>query len=289
MGCWNETCGLSRLPIFVGNEIVCIITASRKPHYASRSYYYDDTAFMFSLPFRGKYNDYGGVEDIECEDFIKDFLMQKEYFIGNRRDDELNAFIPESFEDLIENISDGDGVYVNLDVLDFDAVLDGKNQHIGKKKELIYLTLWMCHAELYDSFVDTVKKEELYGDYYTTKLRNDITGCIENIKELNKFRSSNLFTMEMHQSSFRGTCLCGREFDMIGYTAQQIISDEENADNYIAKLEESARFAVAMDISRNAFFGQSGYGSQSDDMELQKITAEFICKFVKERTDENNE
>lgn len=61
MGCWNKTCGLTRLPIFHGEDTyVFVIEQNNDP--TSRC----DTHALwqpFILPFEAKYNDYGAGED----------------------------------------------------------------------------------------------------------------------------------------------------------------------------------------------------------------------------------
>jgi hypothetical protein len=60
MGCWNGTCGLSGLPIIHGEEMyVFPIVESFRDSFCYASALYRPTV----LPFRAKYNDYGGGEE----------------------------------------------------------------------------------------------------------------------------------------------------------------------------------------------------------------------------------
>lgn len=60
MGCWNKTCGLSRLPILAGTPVYVFVLTERAYH--DRCY---STAFWRPIlaPFEAKYNEYGGGED----------------------------------------------------------------------------------------------------------------------------------------------------------------------------------------------------------------------------------
>lgn len=67
MGCWNETCMVSNMPIFYGDEIVMLILT--RPHF-----YHDgmqngrDVDSYWRLcctPMFGKYDSYGGIEDVQ--------------------------------------------------------------------------------------------------------------------------------------------------------------------------------------------------------------------------------
>ena len=62
MGCWNKTCGLSRLPIFAGEDVYFFFLAQNVDS-TDRCY---ATAFWSPnlLNFQAKYNDYGGIEEI---------------------------------------------------------------------------------------------------------------------------------------------------------------------------------------------------------------------------------
>lgn len=64
MGCWNGTCGLTNLPILAGEEVYVfpILDVERKGKQYDLCY---ATGFFKPLlvPFVGKYNDYGAVED----------------------------------------------------------------------------------------------------------------------------------------------------------------------------------------------------------------------------------
>ena len=67
MGCWNQTCALTRLPIRAGEPVVAFHTV-RGPRYNSESD--SSRALTFGLPFSGKYDDHGGVEELERPDAV---------------------------------------------------------------------------------------------------------------------------------------------------------------------------------------------------------------------------
>lgn len=66
MGCWNETCMMTHLPIFYGEPAAVVLIAERP---APGSMVYADGTFApVSLPILGNYDDYGRLEDIEYDD-----------------------------------------------------------------------------------------------------------------------------------------------------------------------------------------------------------------------------
>lgn len=64
MGCWNETCVLTRTPITCGKDVVALSTVLG-PQYKEPSGGGFKTSLLFGLPLKGQYDDYGGVEDHE--------------------------------------------------------------------------------------------------------------------------------------------------------------------------------------------------------------------------------
>lgn len=63
MGCWNTTCGISGLPIHAGEEVVVFLLTQNR-HSFMEDFVYNNTYFdPCLLPFYGKYNDYGDVEE----------------------------------------------------------------------------------------------------------------------------------------------------------------------------------------------------------------------------------
>lgn len=80
MGCWNETCMISHLPIKAGEDVVAFVIAYtnwKEGSNASGVCYSTDVASPFGLPIFGKYDDYGGVEDIDHNQLGARYLTHK--------------------------------------------------------------------------------------------------------------------------------------------------------------------------------------------------------------------
>jgi hypothetical protein len=61
MGCWNGTCMISNLHVKSGQDVIVYMIAKNKD---TDSYCYPNTVYNpCPIPFYGKYNDYGAVED----------------------------------------------------------------------------------------------------------------------------------------------------------------------------------------------------------------------------------
>lgn len=84
MGCWEKTCGLSNLPISVG-ERVYVFVVVESPSYERKTACYSD--YLYSpvlIPFQSDYNDYGGGESSAgvalpiIMEAIKEHMVEKE-------------------------------------------------------------------------------------------------------------------------------------------------------------------------------------------------------------------
>lgn len=76
MGCWNETCMVSNMPIRSGDEVVMIIMRSNRidDNGVHPNSYWNICSVLF-----GKYNDYGGIEDVKKDNayaFSKNWLSE---------------------------------------------------------------------------------------------------------------------------------------------------------------------------------------------------------------------
>ena len=75
MGSFNSSGFISKLPIRRGDRVVCFI-ATENPYASIRSLYIPDCHLVpWGIPVRGKYNDYGSIENID-EDYNTDFLRR---------------------------------------------------------------------------------------------------------------------------------------------------------------------------------------------------------------------
>ena len=78
MGCWNATCGLTHLPIMAGEPVVMLMLAGLDTT-PNQCYYYNADASPFAQPIEGKYNDYGGQENIQMSDETQHMLATHEF------------------------------------------------------------------------------------------------------------------------------------------------------------------------------------------------------------------
>lgn len=78
MGSWNETCGLSNLPICPGEKVIFLLLTQNpySDHVGRSGCYHGDFFFPRSIPLTGTYDDYGKVAIDEGQDAIIDLIKQ---------------------------------------------------------------------------------------------------------------------------------------------------------------------------------------------------------------------
>jgi len=75
MGCWNHTCAVSNLHITAGEEVVVFLLL-KNHNTDDGSFCYGNALYdVMPLPFYGKYDDYGGVE--ECHGFGLPIILEE--------------------------------------------------------------------------------------------------------------------------------------------------------------------------------------------------------------------
>lgn len=82
MGSWNHTCAVSNLHVCCGNEVVVFMLAQ---NHTTRSFCYSNAHYdLCPIPFYGKYDDYGGVD--ECNgaglNVVIDSIRSRLYEMG---------------------------------------------------------------------------------------------------------------------------------------------------------------------------------------------------------------
>lgn len=74
MGCWNETCGLTNLPIFSGEKTCAVIIEEMRPY--NKSCLSAENWCPIGPAIWGDYSGYGYIEDIPDEEEVKAFYRQ---------------------------------------------------------------------------------------------------------------------------------------------------------------------------------------------------------------------
>lgn len=142
MGCFNGTCGVSGMPIRHGDRIVAyMISVPNKPFRPDGYCYPDDYAYPICLPFRGSYNDYGGIEEIDLKDPTLPITAKL-----------LGLDLKNFEEDLKEKLDEG--AYEERGSI---------KVKMGFRDE-VRASLWFCHERIHDAFAKDNDSKHWYTD-----------------------------------------------------------------------------------------------------------------------------
>ena len=165
MGCWNETCGLTNLPIFSGEKTCAVIIEEMRPY--NKSCLSAENWCPIGPAIWGNYSGYGYIEDIPDEEEVKAFyrqVMEKNgaKFVDKSMNsctfDHLDGFFRDVQEGEIYCIHDGTIHHLQVVLFSKDAVERAKKNpdlmfYKTMKPEDIFCTYGM-RSKLLRTFYD---------------------------------------------------------------------------------------------------------------------------------------
>jgi len=153
MGSFNSTGFLSRIPILNGDRIVCFLGKRNVGSLELGSPF--ALVSPIYLPFRGKYNDYGSIENIDSTKIVKIF-------------ERVTKCDTESFCKAVERCLYGDTIKENL------KYWKGHSEEVKRYKSLLSVynekslpVLLFEHEDYYDHLFDYEPKMKWYGQKET--------------------------------------------------------------------------------------------------------------------------
>lgn len=276
MGCWNATCFVTNLPIFSGEDVVCILVTEQNGYEKGNHCYPTGHMLPFGLTFNGKYNEYGALE--RCTgigltvllDYIKEKLVEMDEGENKYHD------IPVKRDDF------------NVEKL-FDAIHECRL--FIKDKPIPFFKfppqVGVKHLYIKKSVFNKLVKTMKLGEHTFSTLKTDIPMVIEYVK--NASLEETLF--ERYGDSHLGRII--RNIQESGHSSVdrllflKIFNFIRTHDNHneIAELLENVLsyivFYKFMVSSRRSFHSPSGVGSQDDNTKGQELVANIILKEVK--------
>ena len=249
MGYWNETCGISNLPIKRGDRIVMFLLVSPSHMPISTGMALDPTTYRMPMYFaiRGTYNDYGGIEGVEDADELFEYLNKLKILKGN----EAVAF--GSAEDLCETFC--------------------KDHYVGEDKKL--LTPMLIREEIYETLVDAVSARSVYGK--DESLREVWALLLEDAKEkyyANPKRDEpGGFISVAYSLCYK---LCSEEtFGLV----EELLLNMAN-EKLKKQFLDLVMFDYALTYTRKGWYCNSGVGSQAEELVLPKVLAKKILEII---------
>lgn len=304
MGCWNHTCAITNLPIYVGEEVE-VVLLKRKAGIDGASFCYA-TNYHSPLPltFSGKYNEYGAVEF--CEGVALETIvaaLQKNLLEMEEGENEYHDIPAKKSEFNIDSLFE----------LDHEGrlfIVNYKMQH--DMREGIRIKHIVIRKEVYDGIIADMKfekwdreKSEMYYIGYEDLVREckQYTQDIDDIATLDpdNFRSRYWMndgkiggTMVGNMLSSSGMSDLGAEYPIpIAETLFNMRS--AGHPDFDAVLDNALRLGMLkwfMDGARKSWVVPSGTGSQNADTGYQELCAKLTlssAKIVKNYYGEDDE
>lgn len=165
MGCFGTTGFLSRVPIISGQRVVCFIASVNNKVDIRQTYYPDSIVAPYCLPIRGKYDDYGCIDNIDRDANVE--VIEK--YFGCSIEDVLNG---------VERLLYGRTIKENIEYWSKDDD-DWHREEVQKYKNIVPLekglddmfykdmryqwVLLFEHEEIYDKMANEFKDVKIYG------------------------------------------------------------------------------------------------------------------------------
>lgn len=286
MGCWNGTCYISKLPIFCNEDTVMILCI--KNRFASdtetpQACYPCDIYKPFGYAIYGKYDDYGSVDQIENVDEVVSYLNKFSFKYETRLNDDIT-----DYKVTTENLEKFLSAIVSEEI----------------KFEDNLIVPMLIKRPLYDTLVNHVKNRPMYGgETFEHAFNEKILSELHEIKNKglhllydktqNKIDNDEIkdilcyLVSEISIAQF--TYIRDMSWEITNNLLLRAILNELNrkSNTYeINKLLEIVCLKTAFTLLRIGYFCITGSGSQSEEMLIHKIVAEFILSECQNRIDE---
>lgn len=329
MGCWNQTCAVSNLPIMVGDEVVLLpLISSGNTENVGTTYYDTDCFAPLSMPIYGEYNDYGGVESVRTNVVNEELLKHLKFFTENgnykiTEEDISKAYKRSVFKSLkyiTSEICDllpktqmeWDGVEEFANTITYEPCFVEYRSKLSGDFEYRIISYMMIHRDLYDAMVKNVSqripydKDKCYRDLYRERIKKYIEKCrmkkrmrkeaIENAETKEQKDMAEVYDMmdnypfNNHASNLR---ICDNITPAIGYNflIEKLIEEDNN--ELMEEILDSIMFKEALSIARKGYLVNTGLGSQSREYQMHKVIADFtelhISNVLKELREDDME
>lgn len=278
MGCWNQTCAITNLPIMDSDEVYVLVLQKgieESPSLCYPTAYWTPGIFFFE----GKYNDYGGAKDCHgplmdyVVDGIRDILF--EFEVGDNEYHDI-AVKKEGFDvEMLFEANHEDRLYVNkCRILQFDQDR-AKLRTVFVRKNVLDGLLTSYTKELYDGRT---------GDYITygfNELHSEIRSIV--IPRLDRVSDDPMtqimWEVELREAIRRYT----RETEGYGalFRACDAITSTNNAeliDHMLYQISVVVGLNTFMHDARKCWLPPTGAGSQESSVDALVILGDIIKK-----------
>lgn len=297
MGCWNQTCAISQIAITAGTPVVCMFITKENIEPSGGHSPTADWDITF-LPFRAKYNDYGGYEDLE-EDWNTDYIMHSLRCLVNEKpagDNQYHerAVVAEelNWDNLQHAIKDNRLQIPSIQEVVIDTT---EGPRLAFKHQPTDTTLIYIHAKVWNALA----KSEIDGwnGKRSAKILIDRT-----IKEIEDRRAQEAALADDDYTGHIMLTMGGRDqplvrsitsmpMDTLAEYGKFAIMDAP-VEDIVQRMAELVMITDSMSSMRKHWHPQIGMGSQENDREafrLLNTVVESIWKEYDEQFDVEDE
>lgn len=277
MSCWNQTCGLSHLPIRAGEKVRAFILmpsgrdGNVNPFKGGGICYSTEVFHPLSFPLRAKYNDYGGIEKIEMDvnaeamlSFLNTELSRKKTPTKDKQLTAVAAF--DNIETLVNDVIErGETSLALMLVLDsvYVTAVSGFNTTLNT-----YSQEWM--------FSNVVQDLELAKQWLLNMKQQD-RGHFP-VYDFPSRPDAKKHDRNLAASLFGGYSdnIVDSTFSTLGYI-EKVLLDPSTS---LTDAAHHMQFCRIMQSTRRPWIGQAGQGSQCEEYRLHRIIAESVIAHV---------
>lgn len=297
MGCWNETCGITQLPILSGDAVRMFLILDHAP--LDYCYCSISEAFIpYGVPLKGHYDEYGSLYDIK-ETISSNMTLEnlKEQIVPNHgragkfdlENCDWQSIIEwmtseqllvawsstnnyrQKFLEIEKNTKDKDNIRKEEEKIVHDS-----RERNGYLRTMYHM---MVHEDIYQSMIDSPFRHKMWKD---TLLYLQEYDRVKNTP----FGSLNLLSKLQHRNSFADLFASGRTegeafIRKFLYKIEEGVSDEE-LKQLSEDLSDFNTFSRSMYKMRKLWTPQAGKGSQDINHELYIKLAHAIIKHAEE-------
>lgn len=299
MGCWNKTCALSNLPIFVGERTYVFVLEESSPFDRSRAVYPNYLYNPVLFPFESTYNDYGVGEDSSglalplILNALRQELIEKEQGESRYRDIEIKreGFDEEKFFEAVRED--------RLEVKTYDG--PKKVKFVMMRKDLVDQILDTYVIEEYKGW-DSEKGSAIYVKYKFQDIVDNVDEFLERcsvtLQSLPEHPFKMLFDYELRHwlGEYENDNLASRWLRRLseGTNRQSSIF---RVDYVLPEVLHKGRFDEAkplielalkgvfiydfMETARRCWVPPCGEGNQGIDLDVHQLLANTVVKISK--------
>lgn len=274
MGCWNNSCSLSNLPIFAGEEVYVFFLqeAGTQDKYVGNHCYPSNYYFLLPLHFLAEYNDYGS-----CENWKGDSVAVLETSVKE------NLFELEWGENKCHDIP------VKTENFDMSALLEAdqesrlfvssRSYDKSRGQEKCRLT----HIQIKKSVVEGIIKNFKINSYHAGTIDFEfIKSEFDKLIDKGRKISNKLFIQDSNNYLSRliydSSLYYGQSVVKIDELLMKVIDRELDKDFVKEQLCIYALLSKFMNKARKVWIKPSGEGSQDSEVDAQRLLANLTLE-----------